>query len=397
MSCVAWLNDAGVRRATVVVASSLGTLYPELCDGAIHRDSSDRWQQLRMGVAAVSKAIGERGVMQRVRRSSARLADALMPDERTRLVVVAGYSGGADSLALIVVLRELDRLGIVRLVAVHVDHGVRAESAQDATTAAGITAELGIPFRVSRIDPEALARHQAVGLEEAMRRERYRLLAVAAREVGARVIATGHHRRDQAETVLLHLLRGAGLHGVAGMREITPIVVPWWGDQTVTSSLLLWRPLLGEAPETLRRLVETLGLRVIEDASNASEAFRRNAIRHQALPVLNAIVPGAEANLAAFAARAADDDVALDVVAAALLGEVTARLARTVLLGQPIAIQQRIVRRWVALHAPDLELTAERTAAMLHMAERNSGGARIEIGAGWQVVMRDGTLILQRA
>lgn len=343
----------------------------------------------------MGKVIGESGLIQRVRQSLGRVSDGLV-EGHPALAVVAGYSGGADSLALVVVLRELERLGLIRLLAAHVDHGTRVDSARDAAEAEAVAKRLGVAFRLCRIDPEALASHHGVGLEEAMRRERYRLLAMIASEIGATVIATGHHQRDQAETVLLHLLRGAGLRGAAGMREVSSIEVPWWTNDRDVLRMLLWRPLLLESPGTLRALVMSLGLPVIEDDSNDSDVFRRNAVRHQALPILNAIVPGAEANLAAFARRAADDDAALDAIAGAYLGVPTHRLDRMTLLGQPVAIQRRMLRMWITALAPGVELTAERTDAMLTLVEHNIGGKLVEVGAGRQVAVGGGMLMLMK-
>ncbi|MGC4107050.1 MAG: tRNA lysidine(34) synthetase TilS [Thermomicrobiales bacterium] len=335
----------------------------------------------------------ESGALQRVRRALERLRRSVGDGDETSIpVVVAALSGGADSLALVVLLRELDRLGELRLVAVHVDHGARPESAAEAIAVGEVVARLGVAFRSEVIAPDAIARHRGVGVEESMRRERYRLLAAVASQMGADVIATGHHRRDQAETVLLHLLRGAGLQGAGGMREIATVDVPWWTRDETRTSVRLWRPLLGEEPAMLRALVETHGLPVIDDPSNRSEVYRRNAVRHRVLPVLEDVVPGAEGNLAALAQRAADDNDALDGIALLGLREGEGRLARDMMMAHPVAIQRRMVRCWVAANAADVDLTFDRTEAVRLLLVRNDGGKVVEIGAGWRVRMSRGEL-----
>ncbi|MGB3328049.1 MAG: tRNA lysidine(34) synthetase TilS [Thermomicrobiales bacterium] len=331
--------------------------------------------------------MSDSGLLQRVRR---RLLHTFSSGEMP--VVVAGWSGGADSTALVVLLRNLERLGLLHLHAVHVDHGVRPESGREGALLAEVATSLGVRFRSVTLDREAVARHRGVGLEEAMRRERYRVLVVAANAVGGSVIATGHHRGDQAETVLLHLMRGSGLRGASGMREDLSIAVPWWDEVANAVTVRLWRPLLPESPDDLRAMVEAQGLPILADPSNTSDEFRRNAIRHRVLPMLDEIVPGAGANLAAFAERSADDDDALDAFAREALGDPEGPLLRSRVLGHPLAIQRRMVRRWVANAAPHLDLTFDRTEAIRGLVERNEGGKVVEIGAGWQVRLRHGAL-----
>ncbi|MGN6033401.1 MAG: tRNA lysidine(34) synthetase TilS [Thermomicrobiales bacterium] len=317
-----------------------------------------------------------------------------MPGSNDPAVVVAAFSGGADSLALVVLLKEFERLGLVRLLAVHVDHGVRPGSDDEARSVAMVARQLEVAFRSEPIGPDTLGRHRGVGLEEAMRRERYRILAGVAAEVGAQAIATGHHRRDQAETVLLHLLRGSGTRGAAGMREFSAMTVPWWVEDGDVHDVTLWRPLLREDPAALRAMVESLGLPIVEDPSNREETYRRNAVRHRVLPLLESVMPGAEGNLAAYADRAAEDDDALDAIARTALAGIHDRLRGDVLTSWPMAIQRRMVRQWIAAAAPTVDLTADRSEAVRLLAERNEGGKAVEIGGGWRVRVESGALLV---
>ncbi len=140
--------------------------------------------------------------------------------------IVVGFSGGRDSLALAAALRWVQASLGVEPVLVHVDHRLRASSGEEATRAASLAESLNLEFQVVAVSTSPTDVHPGVGVEEAARRERYRSLFAVAERCGARAVATAHHRGDQAETVLLHLLRGGGVHGAAGMAERSPSPVP---------------------------------------------------------------------------------------------------------------------------------------------------------------------------
>ena len=144
--------------------------------------------------------------------------------------VLIALSGGADSVALAALLAEARKEYAMTLFAAHVDHGIRPESAGDAAFCRELCARLDIPFSHVRVDVPARALERREGLESAARRLRYDCLRRIRDQVGAELIALAHHMDDQAETVLMHLGRGAGTGGAGGMRTLR-------GD--------LWRPLLG--------------------------------------------------------------------------------------------------------------------------------------------------------
>ena len=192
-------------------------------------------------------------------------------------------SGGADSLALLVLAVDA---GCV-VTAVHVDHGLRAGSAGEADVVRAAAARYGAGFR-------SLTAHVAPGpnLEARARRRRYDALPPG--------VLTGHTADDQAETVLLNLLRGAGLDGLAGMAP----------DR---------RPIRDLRRAETRGLCRALGLAPVDDPSNDDPAFRRNRVRHEALPLL-AEVAGRDLVpiLARQAELARDDAAALDELARAI-------------------------------------------------------------------------------
>jgi tRNA(Ile)-lysidine synthase len=316
-------------------------------------------------------------------------------------VVVVGFSGGGDSLALGAALGRIAAKGGVRPLLVHIDHGLRAGSDEEQTRARELAGALGLPFRGMRARENPLERHRGVGTEEAARRERYRALATVVAETGAAVVALAHHQEDQAETVLSHLLRGAGLTGAAGMAERRDLLVPWWEETELGDVrwVPLWRPFLTEARATVRRYAAKTGLTPIEDPSNWERVHRRNELRHEAIPLLERIWPGATAALARFGELAAADDVALETMAdaayerAALAGDA---LRRVSLAEEPVAVRRRVVRRWLRERTGSRAVTADRIEAVLGLVQPGAGGRRVETGEGWGVWVDGGALRVTR-
>jgi tRNA(Ile)-lysidine synthase len=222
-------------------------------------------------------------------------------------------------------------------------------------------------FRGVAVAASPAVAHPGVGVEEAARQERYRILFEAAVDHGAAAVATGHHREDQAETVLLHLLRGGGVHGAAGMAERSPapIVLSNTSHQESTTGLgsepWLWRPLLTEAREGIEDYVRGLGLEPIEDPSNDDTTLRRNALRHDVLPLLERQFPGAATALARYAGLAAEDDRLLEEIADTAMAEIVdpgGRIVAASLLPHPLAIRRRLIRRWLGTTTCSNALTA---------------------------------------
>ena len=267
--------------------------------------------------------------------------------------------------------------------------------------AAALAADLGLHFRALSAPAPLLQHHPHLGVEEAARRERYRLLGEAALEAGAHTIATAHQREDQAETVLLHLFHGSGVHGASAMSEQAAVPFPFPSAQSdisqETAIISLWRPLLQEPRRSIDRYVARLGLAWIEDSSNDDVSLRRNAVRHRILPLLEHHFPGAAAALARYASLAAADDEALDHLAAAAIPEVVdpgGRLTAAALVEKPLALQRRVVRRWIVDTTGLTTITAERTDAVIGLAAAGEGTPTIEIGDHWTVHREQGMLHL---
>lgn len=215
--------------------------------------------------------------------------------------VVVGVSGGADSVALLRLLALLTQLDLSLLVA-HVNHGLRGEAGgRDEEFVLRLAEELGLPCEVEHADVAAIARQRRLSLEEAGREVRYAFFRQVRERYGARCIAVAHTADDQAETVLMRLLRGAGPAGAAGMEPLT-------ADGIV-------RPLLACSRGEVVGFLDSLGQSWCEDETNDDRAFLRNRIRHDILPHLEDINPRVREALCQFSRLAADDEEYLAAVA----------------------------------------------------------------------------------
>ncbi|HEX4964966.1 MAG TPA: tRNA lysidine(34) synthetase TilS [Thermoanaerobaculia bacterium] len=309
--------------------------------------------------------------------------------------VVVAFSGGPDSTALLWGLSELAPRLALRPFAAHLDHAMDPGSAARAGAAAALAARLGVPLAAARRDVLA-ARRPGESAEAAARRQRYAFLEEVRRDLGARWVATAHHRDDQAETVLLRLLFGSGLAGLAGIQPAHGAVV---------------RPLLGLPRAALAAAVQAAGLAAVEDPTNRDLGVPRNRVRHRLLPVLTHDHPtdptdrpdpsdaGLPSRLARLGTRARAASAALDRRFAALLPVTPA--------GEGVAVERAALGRLPAelmpfalawLHrqagAPYPAAAAARTELLRQLA--GGGRAACDCGGGWCWEGRDGRLILRR-
>ncbi|MGQ0548317.1 MAG: tRNA lysidine(34) synthetase TilS [Armatimonadota bacterium] len=256
--------------------------------------------------------------------------------------VVVATSGGPESMALLHVLRRLQDEFRLRLHAVHVDHGLHRASRAHADFVRQTARAWGIPVFVRHRNVRAYATRHRLTLEEAARKLRYIVLAAAARRVRATHIATGHTADDQAETVLLWLLRGAGADGLAGMPATRP-----------HDGLRVIRPLLGVRRDEIIAYLAAEGVRWRIDPTNRSRVPLRNRIRQDLLPHLAGYNPGIKAVLQRLALQVADDAALLDHLADEAAdvivrrnggrGRVTIDVPRFRTL--PVALQRRVAHQ----------------------------------------------------
>jgi tRNA(Ile)-lysidine synthase len=236
--------------------------------------------------------------------------------------VVVGVSGGPDSLCLLHVLLRLRETYRLRLHVAHLNHGARgAEADADAEFVATVAAEWDLPVTIVKQDVPALAQAHRLAFEEAARRARYAFLARVAQEIGGRKIAVGHNADDQAETVLMHFLRGTGLAGLRGMLPVTPItdyrlLEPFRRQEArgegqdsciLHPASFIVRPLLTVSRAAIEAYCAEHGLAPRFDRSNLDTTFFRNRLRHELLPLLETYNPNVRDRLCHTAAVAAAD------------------------------------------------------------------------------------------
>lgn len=300
----------------------------------------------------------------------------IAPGER----VLVAVSGGADSVAL---LHVLLRLGY-RVTAAHLDHAARSGSAEDAAWIAARCAEWGVPSLSERrpVPPGA-------GFEERAREARLAFLADVARQTAHAVVALGHQREDQAETLLQRLARGTGPAGLAGMAPRRPLV----------PGVSLVRPLLDVPRDALRDALGAWGLPWREDPTNADPAYARNRIRREVLPPLAAAYPEAIANLAALAALVREEEAVMQellgrlanhvmVVVAPGIGEVD----REAFQGQPAAVRRRLLR----LLATRMGASPPGAAGLERALAVAEAGGGADLGDGWRIDADPRWLALRR-
>ena len=288
--------------------------------------------------------------------------------------VVVLLSGGRDSVCL---LDLAVRIGC-DAVALHVDHGLRPDSAQDAELCADLCADLNVELTVRHAgEPEP-------GNTQAWARERrYSAACELAGPLGA-AIATGHTATDQVETVLYRLAVSPGRRALLGMAAEGP--VPAAGGEAATTRLV--RPLLGVTREETAEHCAERGLPYRDDPSNASRAYARNRVRADLLPALRGLHPAAEANVLRTLALLRDEAAVLDAAVDAALTDEQAALAAL-----PPALARLCLQRLAGDAAPPI---GDRTAELLALGG-GAGTAALDLGGGLRAVAEYGRLRFERA
>lgn len=303
-------------------------------------------------------------VLQAARRSTLAVQLSARALFRSDGPLACAVSGGADSIAL-AVLAALVHDHSQSVVLHHVDHGIRAESSGEAGAVADLAVRLGVGFVAHRVDVAP-----GPNVEERARDLRYAALPDD--------VATGHTADDLAETVLIQLLRGSGLDGVASMsRARHP------GPQ---------RPLLRVRRAETVALCAELGLSVLQDPMNDDRRFRRVRVRHELLPLMDDI---ARRDVAALLARHSEivaDDVSL-------LDELSAPIdpgARWGLVGVPLPLARRALRRWLAAGGVGAGKMVDAATLDRVLAVAVGEVISCDVIAGWRASRTDGTLRLEQ-
>jgi tRNA(Ile)-lysidine synthase len=323
--------------------------------------------------------------------------------------VVVGVSGGPDSLCLLDLLHSLSPNLNVAVSVAHLNHGLRAEAAAEAEMVRGQAQARGLDFYTAEVDTRAHAHRLRQSLEEAARELRYAFLAQTARQAGATYIAVAHTADDQAETVLMHFLRGAGLAGLRGMlpkAEINAANQAEWAAQLDTGDhrrLWLVRPLL----ETRRAEVEAYctehDLHPTYDATNLDPRYFRNRLRHALLPELETYNPRLRAGLARNAQVLAGEYELLQGLVENLWKRVVRQSAGQVLfdryawLGLSVPEQRALLREAAARllgHPRDIEFAPIESA--VQFSRRAATGRSCELLGGLKLAVGYAHLRLSR-
>jgi tRNA(Ile)-lysidine synthase len=302
--------------------------------------------------------------------------------------VLVGVSGGPDSLCLLHVLHTSG----YALVVACLDHGLRAESAFEVELVQHIAETLGAVFVSKSVDTAQFASQMGLSIEAAARQLRYEFLFTEAARFDAQAVAVGHTADDQAETVLMHLLRGAGLAGLKGMQFRS------W-HTSFSPDLPLVRPLLNTWRSEVLEYCRLHRLAPAQDATNQSLDYFRNRLRLEILPYLEQFQPNLRQHLVRMAgALALDYELLQSQVQAAwdalLVGQGQAYLAfhRAKFVAQPVAIQRYILRQAMLalrLAAQDIEFAMlERARSCL---DNPAGHRTCDLGAGLQLLVEQDT------
>lgn len=327
-----------------------------------------------------------------------------LPEAAERVVIAV--SGGADSTALLLAFNELlaaRKLDLPVLVA-HLDHGLRgADSEADARWVATLSAKLNCAFALGQADIKARAVHERDNIEQAARRARYEFLGRAAHDFGASLIITAHTKDDQAETVLLRLLRGSGADGLSGMRPVRELNLA-----DCSPRVRLARPLL----EWARRADTTeycraRGVEFRVDETNSNENFSRVRARQQLIPLLETFNPRAVEALARTADLLREDALALETFAAQLLGRAGVAISNSelqspvrslsvkILLAAPPALRRRALRQWLAEARGDLRrIELAHILAVEKLLDGTHGNRTAELPGGYLVKRKQGEIQL---
>ncbi len=286
--------------------------------------------------------------------------------------VLAALSGGADSVALICLLNEKRLKGEIELTLAHFEHGIRGEeSKEDQAFAAALSKRLNLTLITESANIPEEAKKSGEGIETCARRLRHEFLSRARIQAGADVIATAHHKGDQAETVLMHILRGGGLTGAKGMREKDGVYV---------------RPLLKHSKDELIQYLLSVGETWREDKTNFLKDNPRNFLRLEAMPALASAYPGAEDALCRFSEIVQDEDDYMNRQAHLTFEAMAENTLGVWTLKDPDRYPAALIRRVIKKIAPDFgfdEIEKTRTCA-----------SRISLPCGWQAMRRDTDLYL---
>lgn len=292
-------------------------------------------------------------------------------------LILCAVSGGRDSVCLLDILWQMGQQRGFRVAAAHLNHGMRPTAQRDEELVRTLCAERNVPFYTERVAVYDLCRVWELTVEEAGRRARYDFLRRTAEAAGADFIATAHHREDQAETVLLQLLRGTGMQGLTGIPAVRGSII---------------RPLLETSRADIDAYIAARDLPYVTDETNLDTHYARNRLRLEIMPRLLTINPAAVEHICRTADILRTENDYLDAQASALLPPDGTSLSCDTLLSAPPALRPRMLRLLTErLPAGKKDVTAAHYRALEMLAQR---GGTISLPSGVTASCRAGRLTL---
>ena len=305
--------------------------------------------------------------------------------------IIVGVSGGPDSVCLLKVLLEIKDEFKLTLIAVHVNHGLRGpEADHDQSYVEELCKEWDIPVKTYFADIKALSKKMGVSEEEAGREARYRIFKKVLKNTGSDYIAVAHNRDDQAETVMLNILRGTGLDGLCGM--------------TMKQGEII-RPLLNISRRQIIEYLESNKIRYCTDSSNKSSEYTRNRVRNELFPVIKKLFDIDAVNqLYRLSMLVSEDRDLLEQVArnsfdaVVLEDEDDVVLSATGLRTLSNAVVKRIIRMaWERINKSRKNLESVHVDQIITLCQNNRTGKKVKLKNGIEVLLSYDRLIFTKA
>lgn len=290
--------------------------------------------------------------------------------------ILIGISGGADSVCLLDLFRAVAKKWRLELFGIHINHQLRQNAARDERFVKHLLDLWGIPLTVVRVNVTDFARRNKLGVEDAARQLRYKNYDRVAKRLRCNRVALGHNADDNLETIILNLIRGAGLRGLSGIPIRRDIFI---------------RPLLKIRRDAIRDYLRARAIDWVEDETNEDVKFRRNFIRQEVVPVLKRLNPALADTVARTAAIIGAEDSFLDFLATRVLEKIAHPEQRQLLIdiNEFNSYNNVLKRRMVKVLLPQID--ADATERLIFLTERGKGGEYLLPG-GIEVEIRRNVL-----
>ncbi len=304
-------------------------------------------------------------------------------------LVLVGVSGGIDSQVLLESLYRLSKTSKFKIVSAHINYGLRGKDSDgDEKLVRASGEKFGIPCEVLIKKPA-----RGVNMQDSARRIRYDFFNEVAKRHNARVIAIAHNIGDQAETVMMHMLRGSGLSGLTGM-----------GHKKILGDKILIRPFLSISRDKIEAYAEERKISFREDRSNKKNIYTRNSIRNKLMPILKEFNPRVSESIAQMAEMLSDDDETLELFAIKSLDECMLGLTEDhIVMGResfsklPASLRRRTLRAaYERLTGSTLNLKSDQVMRMDEISLSVKGKGSYRLPSPWEFLREGGKLSIKR-